>query len=255
MSQLSLKLLAVVFMLTDHIGAVFFPEMMILRMIGRLSFPLFCFLLVEGALYSSHPWKYALRLLGTGVLSEPLFDLCFFGTLFYTKHQNVLFTLSLGLFMLRGMEAVRSRKEAFAKSLKELPSFLFLLLLVLFCMLAELFRTDYGFPGILLIFVFYTCYDRQHRCPEEGMINLFYPLVVILFLTRTRFQIFISGGSLNGFFQFYVQDFSVFALFLLKNYRGRTGRGQKFAKLSGSRLFYLVYPLSLLAIYAVSVAF
>lgn len=255
MSQLTLKIVAVISMLIDHIGVVFFPEMTIFRLIGRLSFPIFCFLLVEGALFTSDWKKYAFRLLLTGVISEPLFDLCFYGTLFYPEHQNVLFTLCFGLLMITGMEQIRNRQVKVLRKGKELSSLFILLTLAFFCFLAEILKTDYQFQGILLIFVFYTCYNQQQKKLEPGMIYLFYPLVVILFLTRTRFDIFTRFGDIRGFFQFYVQDFSVFALFLFENYKGKTITPKKPPVSYASRLFYLVYPFSLLAIYVVSVAF
>ena len=95
-SQETLKLIACVTMLIDHIGATLvaptdaiyyaYVELytamawvnLVMRCIGRIAFPIFCFLLVEGAHHTRNPRKYALRLAIGMVLSEIPFDLAFF---------------------------------------------------------------------------------------------------------------------------------------------------------------------------------
>jgi hypothetical protein len=93
-----IKLLAVLFMTIDHIGAVLYPDTQILRTIGRFSFPLFCWLLVQGERHTRDVWKYALRLLVLGVLSQPIYMLTF-----DVQRPNILFTLLLGLLCLRAV--------------------------------------------------------------------------------------------------------------------------------------------------------
>ena len=78
LSQEGLKLVACVTMLMDHIGAVLLPQYLFLRYIGRIAFPIYCFLLAEGVHYTNNPKKYCLRL-GVGtMLSEIPFDLALF---------------------------------------------------------------------------------------------------------------------------------------------------------------------------------
>ena len=72
-----LKCIAMVCMLIDHTGAVLFPQYRILRIIGRIAFPIYCFLLVEGAMHTRDIRKYELRLLGFALVSEIPFDLAF----------------------------------------------------------------------------------------------------------------------------------------------------------------------------------
>ena len=54
LSGFQLKMIALVTMLTDHIGAIFYPDMIALRVIGRIAFPIYCFLLVQGFLHTSN---------------------------------------------------------------------------------------------------------------------------------------------------------------------------------------------------------
>ncbi|MGI0486744.1 TraX family protein [Pantanalinema rosaneae CENA516] len=96
LNNYKIKLLAAILMLVDHIGAVFFPGIVIFRIIGRFSFPLFILLLVDGEKHTHHFGQYCLRLLILGILSQPIVWLLFLAT-----HWNILFTLLLGLLGLR----------------------------------------------------------------------------------------------------------------------------------------------------------
>ncbi len=140
-SGFTLKWIAMVCMLTDHVGAVLFPQYIQLRIIGRLAFPIYCFLLVEGAVHTSDIRRYELRLLAFAALSEIPFDLAFYSGLSFS-HQNVFFTLFLGLVVV----------EQYQKNRTKLSSlFIFLTAMVL----AEVLRTDYGAAGIVFILCFY----------------------------------------------------------------------------------------------------
>ena len=79
LSQEWLKIIACVIMLIDHIGAVLLPQYIWLRYIGRIAFPIYCFLLAEGVHYTKNPQKYGLRLAAGALLSEIPFDLALFG--------------------------------------------------------------------------------------------------------------------------------------------------------------------------------
>ena len=91
-----LKLIAVCTMFIDHMGHTLFPTVLWLRCIGRLAFPIFCFLIAEGCVYTRDRRKYALRLLAFALLSEVPFDLMVGGTVWYPYSQNVLWTLLAG---------------------------------------------------------------------------------------------------------------------------------------------------------------
>ena len=89
-----LKVLALITMIIDHYGAIFQNDIITFRIIGRLAFPIYCFLLVEGYLHTSDVKQYAKRLLLFALISEMPFDLAFYNKLGFT-HQNIFFTLFL----------------------------------------------------------------------------------------------------------------------------------------------------------------
>ncbi|HEY9647072.1 MAG TPA: TraX family protein, partial [Chroococcidiopsis sp.] len=98
LNNYQLKLLAALLMVCDHVGDVFFPDILLLRMIGRFSFPLFAWLLVQGEAHTRNVWRYGLRLVALGVVSHFIYIRTFEGPLYF----NILFTLTLGVLCLRG---------------------------------------------------------------------------------------------------------------------------------------------------------
>ncbi|MDD3174664.1 MAG: TraX family protein [Herbinix sp.] len=138
----TLKLIAIFTMLIDHIGAAVIDKVLaakgmynldasdiqatqtflnnnivlyivyfIMRLIGRLAFPIFCFLLVEGFLHTRNRQKYAIRLAIFSLVSEIPFDLAIFGKTIDMSHQNVFFTLLIGLLVMIGFKAVSDKKR------------------------------------------------------------------------------------------------------------------------------------------------
>jgi TraX protein len=96
LNNYQIKLLAAILMVIDHVGAVFLPDVMALRVVGRLSFPLFVWLLVEGERHTRNFEQYCVRLLLLGIISQPIYQI-----LFASTRWNILFMLLLGLVCLR----------------------------------------------------------------------------------------------------------------------------------------------------------
>lgn len=138
----TLKLIAILTMAIDHIGYTLFPDMMILRGIGRIAFPIFCFLIVEGFFHTRSHVNYLIRLGVFAILSEIPFDLAFHQQLFYWDKQNVFFTLVLGLLALFCLEELNVSRLYFVP-------------LIILLAVAYFIKCDYGAGGVLLICMFY----------------------------------------------------------------------------------------------------
>lgn len=136
--QSLLKLVAVLTMIVDHVGVVFFPGTLWLRVIGRIAFPLFCWGIVVGA-EKSRDWKrYALRLLLLAVVSQPFYMLALNHSL---TQFSVMVTLLLGLLAIVGMQEKRFGSQFWAPAI---------------CLLlGAAFQMDYGWRGVLLIILMY----------------------------------------------------------------------------------------------------
>ena len=159
-----LKLLAVILMLIDHTGAVIVsrcPQVALLtflgktltlyrlmRFLGRMAFPLFCFLLVEGFSHTHDRRRYALRLGAFAMLSEVPFDLAILGKTLEWTHQNVFITLCLGVLGLWALESFRGQGGKLLLSLAGL------------FLVALLSRCDYGVKGFGFVLLLYLLRER-----------------------------------------------------------------------------------------------
>lgn len=170
-----LKIIAVFSMLLDHIGVAIIENgilkyqdghpvngMMgipgenlwsmadfLLRTIGRIAFPIFCFLLVEGFFHTRDVKKYGARLFLFALISEIPFDLAIFGKWFYPDHQNVYVTLCIGLWVLYWYE------KAFGNPIKQT------LVILAGSGAAVLLKCDYSVEGIAMILLFYVFYKNK----------------------------------------------------------------------------------------------
>ncbi|WP_195985126.1 TraX family protein [Clostridium sp. D33t1_170424_F3] len=145
MTGFQLKLLAMLTMLIDHAGMVLFPELTWMRVVGRLAFPLYCFLLAEGAVHTRNIKRYLCRLLAFAVLSEIPYDLACSRVWFDPWGQNVFFTLFFGLLACAALQWFQEKPA------------LVLLLVGVLILAAELLFFDYGGFGVALVMAFYLC--------------------------------------------------------------------------------------------------
>lgn len=216
-SQEALKLIACITMLIDHIGATLYPSMT-LRMIGRIAFPIFVFLLCEGIAHTRSPGKYLLRM-GLGMLlAEVPFDLLFYGKLTFA-HQSVMVTLFLSLVMGLCMEKI--------------PNRVFRLPVILpFALLAELLNTDYGAAGVAMTAVFLLTRDLPGR-PVLQLLG-----IALVNYLMDSVPVWIFGFSVP------IQMLCLMAFLPIWLYRGRkaaSGRAVQW-------LFYLFYPVHMTAL-------
>lgn len=224
----ALRLLAILFMVLDHLWAAVVPGNLWMTCLGRLAFPIFAFQLCEGYRHTGDFRRYCLRLLVFALLSEIPFNLFYAGSLIFPFHQNVMFTLLLGLLAIRQADMLRQEEGIKKKSLRCLA------LLLIFAGGVVLFP-DYGLMGVMTVLCFFVFRDhRLFQLAAMAVLNIF------AFKGQT---IPVSLGALA--FDFPIQGFALLALPLLWLYNGEKGRGGK-----GLRLFwYIFYPLHMLALY------
>lgn len=242
----TLKIIAIITMLIDHIGAVILERTpavsygmyqltmnnlgniseviqnngaivvyMIFRLIGRLGFPIFCFLLIEGFLHTRNVWKYAFRLFLFSLISEIPFNLAFRRNIFDTGYQNVFFTLLLGLLALILIQLVEKKLA----SNKILQYLLIVPIAFVFMLTAELLiQCDYGASGVLTI--------------------------VIMYLLRRNKVLEMTGGCIILTAMNYLEITSFFTLIPVYKYNGERGLRLKY-------VFYAFYPVHLLILYMI----
>lgn len=142
-----LKRIAALTMLIDHTAVVLVSDPALywtMRLIGRLAFPIYCFLLAEGFYYTRHAGRYAAGLLLFALISEVPFNLAVMGRAFDPSAQNVFFTLFLGVAAMEGLQRWRG---TFWKQMSAV---------LIFAGAASWLRTDYGAFGVLYpVMLFY----------------------------------------------------------------------------------------------------
>lgn len=157
-----LKWIAVVTMIIDHFAVAVYPQFAsyeysvyyIMRKIGRIAFPIYCFLLVEGFFHTKNVAKYLRNCFLFAILSEIPFDMAIFGKVFYPKGQNVYFTLCIGLATLMILNKLRERQA---------PQYLLLqaLIVALAASAGQFLEVDYHWKGVLFIVMFYYMRNMQ----------------------------------------------------------------------------------------------
>lgn len=229
-----LKLIAVVTMILDHIGylivgagilpgltegsqaqAMWTLAYALLRCAGRMAFPIFCFMLVEGFFHTGDRKKYGLRLALFALISEIPFDLMSAGKLPYWASQNVFVTLTMGLLMLAVLEVIREHAQAGRRLIQQL------LVILTFSGLAWFFRSDYDYIGIMLTAILYMLrFDRKQAC-----------LIGFLWMGMTAGVLYLIPGYAAAFW-------------LLSRYNGE--RGKLTGTAADKYFFYLFYPVHIL---------
>lgn len=188
-----------------------------MRLIGRIAFPIFCFLLVEGFIHTSNIKKYAINLGIFALISEIPFDLAFRNTIFETRSQNVFFTLFLGLMVIIGFRYV-DMKYADRKTFKNVLYFVFAFIGMY---LGFALRTDYYGVGVVAIAAMYLFRRRKLM---EGAVGC----TVLCSMTNA------------------LEITSFFSLIPIHLYNGTRGLKLKY-------LFYIFYPAHILILHLITV--
>ena len=150
-STAALHIIAMLFMLMDHLWATLLPAQEWLTCVGRIAFPIFAFMSVEGYFHTHNFKKYLLRMLVFAVISEIPFDLAFSSKILEFNYQNVFFTLFIGLLTMIAYRAVEE-KEEWGQAWKVI---LYILIVAAGMALAYFLKTDYAEKGVFCIMVLY----------------------------------------------------------------------------------------------------
>ena len=236
MTTSMLKVIAILLMLIDHTGAVIFPDAIIPRLIGRLSFPIFAYLIMVGYTKTKSFSKYLTRLFIFAALSQIPFSLAFgekFTLLSFSDfivffvgspnpHLNVFFTLALGLLAIRVWD-------------KEELKFGRIIIILSLAITAEILHTDYGMYGIAMILVFYIFRDDKIQTViSQTIVYILFDASQILFYVYKFPDIILELA-------WFSQALSLLALIFIFKYNHKKGKDLKY-------FFYAFYPLHLLSL-------
>lgn len=239
LSWASLHLLGMLFMLCDSLWSTMFPAVDQISLLGRMAYPIFAFLLVEGFFHTQNLWQYLLRLVGLAVVSEIPFNLFYGGSIIYPLHQNVIWTFIIALLFLILLEEFKEQFGFLPMLIfSPIPAFLGYFL-------AQVLFTDYYGAGVLIILVFYLFHGKHWW-------NFLGQLVCLWFINLKMLGGYYYVLPFLGYdFEFIQQAAAIFSLLLIWLYYERQGlHGKVF------RWFcYSFYPVHLLVLCIIRIKF
>lgn len=264
MSTTVLKIIAIISMLIDHLGASGLipygsPLYTVCRVIGRLAFPLFCFCAAEGLKYSKNRKKYVLRLFIFALISEVPFDLMIHQTWFTWQGQNVIFTLLLAVVGITIFEQPELLGKLMQKYEKNPETYAYQnadwvvksFILAICALLGYLLKTDYAWFGVCLVYVMYFTgrWSKPKRYIAIAATIIGYGLLSSLVPGDELNAAVLGGYGLIPFTSLYFYRITVYywlaasaSLILIMLYNNRKGKGLKW-------LFYVFYPAHMLILY------
>ena len=216
-----LKLIALVSMTLDHLGMFLFPKLTILRIVGRIAFPIYAYMLAEGCRHTSSRLRYFCGIFGLGVLVQIFF--------WYTRHsiyQYILITFSMSLLLIFcGQEAEKKGGIWLLLGGVLLVFDAFICLLLKYFLPIRGFAVDYGLCGVLLPLLIYVARTRTQRLAAAAL-----GLTAVCIASAYIYQ-----------------WFSLLAVPLLALYHGQRGTYRL------KYLFYAYYPIHLLILESIRV--
>lgn len=231
-TSMSLHIMAMLCMLCDHLWGTIVPGNDWLTCVGRLAFPIFAFLIVEGYFHTSNLKKYVGRLFLFAVLSEIPFNLMMGSSIFYPVHQNVLWTFLIAIGLVHLNESAGKRENRVLKILVGILS------VMLGYALGFVFMVDYYAAGVLTVLVFYFFRGRKWWHFFAQLLLLGY--INIELLSGYMYEVDLFGHT----WYFVRQSLALLALIPIWLYRGKQGLSNK-----GLRyLYYGFYPVHLLVL-------
>lgn len=233
LSSTVLRYIAMFFMLLDHAWATIVPGNNWMTYMGRMAMPIFAFLIAEGYAHTSDVRKYKKRLLIFGLISEVPFDLMVSGSPFFLFHQNVMFTLLLGLLGIEAFERVKNADngKGVVKNV---------LILLGIGILSILSFVDYNIMGVATVIMFHA-----FRKVRFGKLWQLLGMFLLNIVWHKGLVVPISIGSIQ--FEFVTQGFAIFSLLLIWMYNGKKGSSSKAVQYFA----YAFYPAHMLLLYLI----
>lgn len=225
MTSSVLKIIAILTMIIDHVGKEFFTKELIFTYIGRISFPIFAFLISEGYIHTKNFKKYLYRLLVFAIVSQIPFSL-FLGVFYNTNNLNIFFTLALGLVSIYTYDIIK--QKCYSK-------FLGFLFVIFISSIGNKFNVDYGFFGVFIIFLFYIFKNKKILLTITFILSCFIHYIDILINTNFYYPNIILCIC------------SMIPIIFINLYNGQQGELNKKFKYA----FYLIYPVHLLILYSI----
>lgn len=228
----SLHIIAMVLMLCDHLWGTIVPGNDWLTCIGRISFPIFAFMIVEGYFHTKNLKKYVYRLLIFAILSEIPFNLAMGSNIFYPMHQNVLWSFLISIGFIHWNE----RAKASYKLWKQIVTGC--VTIILGYVIGLLTMVDFYHAGILTVLVFYFFRQKKWWSYLGQFLCLWY--INMELLGGFGYEVWLFGKS----YFLLRQGFALLALIPIWLYRGKQGYQSK----AFQYICYAFYPLHLLAL-------
>lgn len=222
-------------MLCDHTWSTLLPSWEWLTCLGRIAFPIFAFLLVEGYHHTRNLRKYLLRMLIFALIAEIPFDLMYNGNAFYPYHQNVLWTFLMALLLLMAIDALRKKGKPVITALGSLG------LVIVGFLLGYAVKSDYYGSGIVTILIFYFFRGKKWWCYLGQFLGLFYLNVEIL--GGYYYPVTILGHEI----ELVQQSLALLALIPIWLYNGEKGYHAKWFQY----FCYAFYPAHMLILYLI----
>lgn len=245
LSSSTLKIIAMILMVIDHVGFQFQYELgeyyELFRILGRLSFPVFAFLITDGMVHSRNKIKYILQMLILGIGIEVVDQM-----IIHTNQGNIMTTLGFSALAIYFLQ----RYKWYEKLLSLLPMTIVVLADPNFEIFS--FKFQYGIYGLITILGFYFCYLLSYKIKElfdinSKYFNLIRNIVSSLFLIIFNILWMIIVRKIHFWSEYLInlQIFAIFTFILLIFYSGKRGYNKPWFKW----FCYLFYPLQFILIY------
>ena len=235
LSAASLHILAMATMVLDHLWATVVPGNTWMTLVGRLTFPIFAFLIAEGLTHTRDAKAYRRRMLVAAILSEIPFNLMCASSPIYPFHQNVLWTFLIAMYMIAMTERAKERGSGLWAAAVGIAA------VILGMLLGTVAMVDYFGAGVAMVMLFYFVRGRRwyhFALQAAGMYSLNVGMLKGLYYPVTLF-----GHE----FEFYQQSLALLALIPIWLYRGRQGHHSKVFRF----VCYAFYPVHMLILAAV----